>query len=564
MSIGAAKRLTSGLKTLVSFRQGRVNARRYLSQQHRLTKSLSRNFHKKVSSALKKTTLIVADDIKNGIEPDYGRVSLRLTNELNATLRTQIQRVFGAVYSLNEDKYKDLNKKASGGFGFNFEESPEFQMHVTRYHDARREYMRLAATNYSKSILDRVWDLRNDGVGVDRIARSIVKDFGPISRNRAAMIARTETHSAVGSANFSYHDDVSRAYGIQMMKQWQSTGDGRTRPSHAAMNGTQVGMDEAFKMPNGALMKYVGDPAGGAANVINCRCVIIYVESEDEIVNTGKPELSELAGTVDSIGRPIQITGDAFKAGFFANALETTFVKAKASIRKRMKANANEWPDQKQTRYRSREVSMFGKVQNALEKWFAKDAGSKAGAVLLDQAIKETDGLARLFGVGKIRGLRSLTGGRVRANMGDAVMGVNAKGWLKRNGDDMLASRKASTSKWKRGDYVWNRPNSIADYYDDPLDRVRSTVYHEFGHLVHSNYKTLVGSGSYYNPIVEKWFMGKRLRGTGASVYADKNAHEWFAENFSLWARRKDDLVAPRFKKLIEAMLNGADELSGI
>jgi hypothetical protein len=558
LNTGAVKKLTNGLKALVDFRQGRVNARRYLSQQHRLTRSLSRNFQKKVSSALKKTTLIVADDIKNGIEPDYGRVSLRLNNELNATLKTQIQRVFSTVYSLNLDKYK-VNQKAA--VGFDFEESAEFQIHVNKMFRERAEYMRLAATHYSKDILDRVNILRNDGVGVDGIAKSIVKDFGPISRNRAALIARTETHSAVGSANFSYHSDISKTYGIQMMKQWQATSDARTRSAHAAMSGKKVGMDEGFTMPNGSVMKYVGDPAGGAANVINCRCVIIYVESQDEVVNTGKPEFQE---STDSLGRPIPMSADAFRAGFLAKGLEDNFSASKRSMKQRVKDNAEEWPDQRGTRFSGRSKTDFAKVSSGLEKNLGADAATKAGAVMLDQAVKETDAFAALFGVPKLRGLKLVRSTRSRANMGDGVMGVNPKGWLAPNGRAMLNSDKASTSKWKQGDSNFDKPHSTAQYYADPLDRIRSTVYHEFGHLIHQNYKVAANSGSYFSPVVERWFSRKKLKGTSASKYANKNAQEWFAENFSLWAQRKDDLVAPRFKKLIEAMLNGADELSGI
>ena len=28
-------------------------------------------------------------------------------------------------------------------------------------------------------------------------------------------------------------------------------------------------------------MKYPGDPRGGAKNVVNCRCVVVYVDEED-------------------------------------------------------------------------------------------------------------------------------------------------------------------------------------------------------------------------------------------------------------------------------------------
>ena len=45
-------------------------------------------------------------------------------------------------------------------------------------------------------------------------------------------------------------------------------------------------MDEDFIVPyKGANYKmgYAGDPRGGPANVINCRCVIVYFEEEDVV-----------------------------------------------------------------------------------------------------------------------------------------------------------------------------------------------------------------------------------------------------------------------------------------
>ena len=39
-------------------------------------------------------------------------------------------------------------------------------------------------------------------------------------------------------------------------------------------------MDEDFTI-GGAKMEYAGDPKGGAKNVVNCRCVIVYVDEED-------------------------------------------------------------------------------------------------------------------------------------------------------------------------------------------------------------------------------------------------------------------------------------------
>ena len=42
-------------------------------------------------------------------------------------------------------------------------------------------------------------------------------------------------------------------------------------------------MDEKFNV-GGAEMDFTGDPAGGAKNVINCRCVIIYADERDIVL----------------------------------------------------------------------------------------------------------------------------------------------------------------------------------------------------------------------------------------------------------------------------------------
>ena len=68
-----------------------------------------------------------------------------------------------------------------------------------------------------------------------------------------------------------------------MFKQWVAVNDTRTRSTHSEANGQRVHMDEKFNV-GGAEMDYAGDPAGGAKNVINCRCVIIYADEEDDVL----------------------------------------------------------------------------------------------------------------------------------------------------------------------------------------------------------------------------------------------------------------------------------------
>lgn len=87
---------------------------------------------------------------------------------------------------------------------------------------------------------------------------------------RATRIARTETTRIMNGAR---SDAMSHgaAMGLKLNKRWLSTLDSRTRDSHRNVDGEIVPLDKAFS--NG--LKQPGDAGAPAAEVINCRCVII-------------------------------------------------------------------------------------------------------------------------------------------------------------------------------------------------------------------------------------------------------------------------------------------------
>ena len=124
-----------------------------------------------------------------------------------------------------------------------------------------------------------------DGLSIPEISEKIRRNrsFAPY---RATMIARTETHSAM---NYGNHE-ISKSLDFDKpVKSWGSALDDRTRGWHRAMNGTTIGRDEMFKVltpvAGGAFtersMSYTGDMNGGALNVINCRCVVVYADERD-------------------------------------------------------------------------------------------------------------------------------------------------------------------------------------------------------------------------------------------------------------------------------------------
>jgi uncharacterized protein with gpF-like domain len=98
---------------------------------------------------------------------------------------------------------------------------------------------------------------------------------------RAFTIATTELHAASQYAAIESNRELSVQTGVEMMKAWVHTLDDRTRESHAEMDPDHfIPVDEMFVMPDGELLDRPGDPNGSPANVINCRCVVVFEEKE--------------------------------------------------------------------------------------------------------------------------------------------------------------------------------------------------------------------------------------------------------------------------------------------
>lgn len=113
----------------------------------------------------------------------------------------------------------------------------------------------------------------SNGSSYNEIAQKIALGMNsPFNKafNNAIRVSRTEGHRI---ANQSAMDACYRAKekGADIAKSWDSTLDGHTRPSHRKADGEIRELNEKFS--NGLM--YPGDPAGGAAEVVNCRCALL-------------------------------------------------------------------------------------------------------------------------------------------------------------------------------------------------------------------------------------------------------------------------------------------------
>ena len=130
-----------------------------------------------------------------------------------------------------------------------------------------------------------------------------------IGYNRSVRIARTEGHRIqCTAADDAAHD--AKARGADIVKQWDATLDGATRESHVTVDGEIRELDEKFS--NGLM--FPGDPAGGAAEVINCRCA--YLQRARWALGGSFTKMNNFTGEIETFESPEAY--NEFKKGFFS------------------------------------------------------------------------------------------------------------------------------------------------------------------------------------------------------------------------------------------------------
>lgn len=120
-----------------------------------------------------------------------------------------------------------------------------------------------------RSIAGEVARLIANGNSYHDAARSL-SSYTRIGYHRSMRIIRTEGHRIQTAATMDCMRNAKDA-GADIVKQWDSTLDGRTRQSHVEVDREIRELDEPFS--NGLMRP--GDEAGPAAEVINCRCALL-------------------------------------------------------------------------------------------------------------------------------------------------------------------------------------------------------------------------------------------------------------------------------------------------
>lgn len=140
------------------------------------------------------------------------------------------------------------------------------------------------------------------GISTGKTFAQVAKQVEGQSRigyNKAIRIARTEGHRIQTTATMDAME-VAKKKGADVLKQWDSTLDDRTRESHAAVDGEIRELDKPFS--NG--LDFPGDPSGKAEEVVNCRCALLqrarWALEEDKSFT----KMNNFTGKIESFDSP--------------------------------------------------------------------------------------------------------------------------------------------------------------------------------------------------------------------------------------------------------------------
>ena len=128
---------------------------------------------------------------------------------------------------------------------------------------------------------DRLWNRQHlqsellRGILTGASMREIAKRFQSVTDMTERSAMRNARTAVTGAENAGRIDSYKRAekMGIKMKQMWMATLDGRTRDSHAMMDGEEQEVGKKFS--NGC--RYPGDPKGPPSEVYNCRCTLVAV-----------------------------------------------------------------------------------------------------------------------------------------------------------------------------------------------------------------------------------------------------------------------------------------------
>lgn len=168
----------------------------------------------------------------------------------------------------------------------------------------------------------------HDGESIATLA-SRVAGVADIKAKKAHVIAQTSVIAAVNGGEWQQMMEAAKAFNMVTYKEWVSTHDSHTRPTHEAADGQQQPLASSFVI-GGGLLQYPGDPGGPPEEVISCRCTTVFdVDVAEQITasQTSPETLSSSPAVVDNSQNLLAAITAAFNSDEHPRGKNGRFIK---------------------------------------------------------------------------------------------------------------------------------------------------------------------------------------------------------------------------------------------
>ena len=369
----------------------------------------------------------------------------------------------------------------------------------------------------------------------------------------AMRIVRTEGHRVYQQGHLDAGDEA-KSKGADILKQWDATLDGNTRPAHQEADGQIVEWDEDFTV-GGEKLK-APSIGGSAWNVVNCRCQLLQRArwALDE------SELETLQKRAEYFGLDKSNSFEDYKEKYLKSVTEAN-LKALEYVSTFVPAKTIE------------EAEEYAKRFVAKKTW-SKDGRISYKGLSVDNANTLNRTLTELYDRFELPKFRNIFPMNMKENRWkgsqDTPMAYvdNLDGGLFFN-KTIVKSVKSVTEYFKKGqdaydicarhvDKLTGSQKELVETYlkagrslvaDDVSDHFKAMIEHEVGHHIHRKIM------AYDKTALETVFDGYKEYSIGLSGYATKTEGEYVAESFCAFMNGEGDRIDPKLKSYFEGLL---------
>lgn len=263
----------------------RINTQSEVRKRGILNRNLARTLNRKLIDVFNEFGKKETKKFLESNDFNLEQAQKNLYQKLVPILENHYRKIVRIIFRNNEKKYGFDKKEDVLVFGRNVSLDQQIKRFLQERGLVIFSGMSLTMSKRLRNIIAKEFE---SDKSLPEIEKAIIKQFSFVSRTRAALIARTETSTALGKADNDYHKLLASDTGIYMKKTWVAVNDGRTRDGHRETSNKYrndpIDIDADFDVigPKGIKkMGFIGDPRGGPENVINCRCVISYISADD-------------------------------------------------------------------------------------------------------------------------------------------------------------------------------------------------------------------------------------------------------------------------------------------